>query len=65
MGKIKHILRPYRTWNSPLAMPKAGDDTATCTDAILNVILDISVSFTLCLSPRAAFPHFSDILKQL
>jgi hypothetical protein len=34
-GEIKHILRPYRTWNSPLAIPNAGDDTATCTDTSL------------------------------
>jgi hypothetical protein len=29
LGKFMHILRPYRTWKGPLAIPNAGDDTAT------------------------------------
>jgi hypothetical protein len=37
-GEIKHILRPYRTWNSPVAIPDAGDDTATCTDTSLTAV---------------------------
>jgi hypothetical protein len=41
LGKLEHILRPYHTWNSPLAMPQAGDDTATCTDTSLDVIFYI------------------------
>jgi hypothetical protein len=41
LGKLEHILCPYHTWNSPLAMPEAGDDTATCTDASLDVIFYI------------------------
>jgi hypothetical protein len=40
-GEIKHILRPYRTWNSPLAIPDAGDDTATRTDTSLIAVFHV------------------------
>jgi hypothetical protein len=43
-GEVKHLLRPYRTWNSPLAMPDAANGTATCTDMMMMVISHVAGS---------------------
>jgi hypothetical protein len=58
LGKLEHILRPYHTWKSPLAMPEAGDDTATYMDASLDVIVYIAKDTVFLL-------HIADVFCDL